>query len=461
MIRNTSYARVGGALLTTSLTLLAIADAPPATPEPPDALRRLDLGRKAIQTAQLDYRRTRWLRRDPDLADPNALTQWQAVSNYSLSKAGDDLLLVNRGDDEGVLLRDTHGARSILPQGVRRYVRDAGRLWAAEDGQRIANAFTADKVNNFMLDPRAIGVQASVWYTPLEDALYRDVRLNPPPRQYTESTEGDLRVVTAEAGNEVTRWWIDPRKGWNAVRVTFDRDGAQLAEARMTLREFDGIWFPAHCHYFVKGWKDGKEPVETLEIRSATFNRPDHARDFSPADIGVEVGTTLEQKDNDLTVVATGFYDGREFVEMQEYLRRRKAETVSGAPDMAAKAAALCEKNERWASDWERYVREFIARYQLDDAQQERAWLILRECQDRAERAMAKRKDTLDKALARLNAARAATEPERRGEIGALAELLDKLLQPLDAIFEEQLKPNLEKLPTRRQRAATQPAAAP
>ncbi len=51
--------------------------------------------------------------------------------------------------------------------------------------------------------------------------------------------------------------------------------------------------------------------------------------------------------------------------------------------------------------------------------------------------------------------------PEKVREIEELEKQLAKLREPIDAIFERQLKPRLEKIPTRAQREAAEQAAAP
>lgn len=104
-----------------------------------------------------------------------------------------------------------------------------------------------------------------------------------------------------------------------------------------------------------------------------------------------------------------------------------------------------------FASEWERYVQEFIRKYALDDGQQQAAMKILRDCQDQANRYYQARKTQIEEA------GTAAANPAKPGEKTA-ANKLDqaKLLEPISRIFEKQLKPRLEKIPTRAQRQAAE-----
>ncbi len=105
---------------------------------------------------------------------------------------------------------------------------------------------------------------------------------------------------------------------------------------------------------------------------------------------------------------------------------------------------------------WEAYVREFIQRYQLDEAQSQKANSILRECQDQARGYMSRRKadfDRLDERLKLLSG-----ETDKTKAMMEIQQQRQKLLEPVGRIFERQLKPRLERLPTRAQRQAAEAA---
>ncbi|MBK9127711.1 MAG: hypothetical protein IPM13_07900 [Phycisphaerales bacterium] len=105
-----------------------------------------------------------------------------------------------------------------------------------------------------------------------------------------------------------------------------------------------------------------------------------------------------------------------------------------------------------FASRWEQYVEEFIRRYQLDDAQTQRARTILKDCQEQANSYLARQRaqlDELDKKIQSL-----AGQPEKSKELQAANERKAKLTEPIERIFERQLKPRLERIPTTAQREA-------
>jgi hypothetical protein len=95
------------------------------------------------------------------------------------------------------------------------------------------------------------------------------------------------------------------------------------------------------------------------------------------------------------------------------------------------------------ADQWEQYVQQFIERYKLNEEQASRAHKILKSCQNQRERYLRGRAEQLEK-LDR-------QEAKEQADITAQR---TKLMAPIDNIFERQLKPRLEKIPTRAQREA-------
>ncbi len=108
-------------------------------------------------------------------------------------------------------------------------------------------------------------------------------------------------------------------------------------------------------------------------------------------------------------------------------------------------------------SEWERYVREFIEKYKLDDAQQERARAVLKDCQEQAQHVMRRRKSELDRLDEKIKGLTGNNEAAKIKELGELNQQRTKLLEPISDI-EKQLKAKLEKLPTRAQRQAAEQA---
>jgi len=133
------------------------------------------------------------------------------------------------------------------------------------------------------------------------------------------------------------------------------------------------------------------------------------------------------------------------------------ASPASPAPSNPARGgrhhgvAAPGQAGTDFESQWEAYVREFIQRYKLDDDQTQRAQAILKDCQEQARNYMGKRKSTIEDLEKRIAEANAANKPKEAKEA---QDRKAKLLEPIGQIFEKQLKPKLDRLPTRAQRQA-------
>lgn len=102
-------------------------------------------------------------------------------------------------------------------------------------------------------------------------------------------------------------------------------------------------------------------------------------------------------------------------------------------------------------STWERYVLDFIQRFSLDDDQSQKAVLMLRECQREGNQYLSAKKSAFVDVQDAMAKARASEDPTK---LEQARQMLSGLQRPIDAIFEQNLKPRLEKLPTRRQREA-------
>lgn len=126
-----------------------------------------------------------------------------------------------------------------------------------------------------------------------------------------------------------------------------------------------------------------------------------------------------------------------------------------------ARAAASGKDHE---SAWDRYVEEFIQRYNLDDAQQQQARTILADCKKQATRYLEGRKSRFERLEQQLAALQAQKDPadakKRSAEIAELNRQRQEMHEPVARIFEKQLKPRLERIPTRAQRRAAEEAAA-
>jgi hypothetical protein len=151
------------------------------------------------------------------------------------------------------------------------------------------------------------------------------------------------------------------------------------------LRQWDnGVWFPAEIAFF---GADASQPLESVVVTSAEFNRPEHPRVLTPAEIGIEAGMNVEVSSAGGGSTLMRF-DGEKAVSMKEFGERHRAGEIRYGPTFQRELARL-EMNAivkdmssaptggpndnapttqpRHQSEWEAYTREFIRRQLNDD----------------------------------------------------------------------------------------------
>lgn len=354
-----------------------------------------------------------------------------------------------------------------------------GVVWERRDGEhgaRIEPLYWG-KVPR-LADPRRIGMDPiGSFQLPHERLAGMNVR-------FTEREEDGLIVVSAEIEDSAFRWWIDPQRDHAITAMANIIRGREATRTEIELEQIDGIWFPvrAALHRYAVGDRPGRRASVVYEVHHAEFNRPEHAAAaFVPADIGIDIGTSIYSQ---VKGRPGGFYDGKTILSPETYFERIGDGTLQrgersqrvfearrevGAPppwqsERAGEAAAWPESViNRTApafrnplgdheTRWRAYVRRFIARHKLDDAQSRRANEVLKDCEERANRYLATRKTELDdlrEALQRPSAQRDGDKIDLRE---GLAERVDSLSKPIDEIFEGVLKPRLDGLLTTAQR---------
>jgi hypothetical protein len=373
--------------------------------------------------------------------------------------------LTYRGDESGKFYYpdgtvDPHLARAALKANDQAWV-------YYNDGLQV-DLYERDARQEAVYNMRSLGLSPRSGSGDLHDVLWRDATRQPAARTYTESVEDGLHVVRAVAENGTITWYLDPQRGWNPLRVTFEQGGRVTQESRTTLRQYDGVWYPATVAFFEAGVA---EPTLVLTVTAASFNRPDQPRVLKPADIGVEAGMLVSvTKPGDKHEFL--MFDGEKAVSQEEFSRRIWAGEIKRGPSNL-RAIAEMEANSyrsevepraaqdptaarrRRESAWEAYTREFIANYHLDGGQSQKALSILRECQEEANQYLLRHKSDFEQLQQKLEKVANADTPKEE-ELRARSQQAAKLRAPLNEIFERQLKPHLEKLPTRAQRAAAE-----
>jgi hypothetical protein len=103
---------------------------------------------------------------------------------------------------------------------------------------------------------------------------------------------------------------------------------------------------------------------------------------------------------------------------------------------------------------WDRYVEKFIKDYQLDDAQSETAWSILRECKRRARDHRTAKRDRYAEVQRALEDANRGSQPAdvRAAKMRVWRQIEKSLNKPIMDLYVE-LQNRLDKIPTDAQRA--------
>lgn len=361
----------------------------------------------------------------------------------------------------------THGAGSILSE-------------HSAQGTGIATIPLAN-------DLRLLGASSDGYEQALKQTFWPYREESAGSETYTETIEGDLVVVTATHREYGMKWWIDPKKDWSAVRSQRLFNGNVTHEARATLEQMDGFWFPRRIEYFFCQYEGGLKPERVVEVSSATFNRPEHPKKLTPSDIGVEVGSLVEEHSKLGERGGTLFWDGGKIVDGAEFNKRVRAGELRenakvvahrATPEMLvavqASHGASTQPSEAQASagsdlragalttrpatfvdevvgKWQAYTARFGKQFKLDDEQCQKAEGVGREAEEAARAYWAKHKSALDPLLMvmqKMKEDRAASQPDQAKKLAALQK---ELTGPFEKIFETRIEAKLKSIPTRAQ----------
>jgi hypothetical protein len=370
-------------------------------------------------------------------------------------------------------------------------VKVARHLWTSDGyffhaaGHVFCDAFSHDDpfaklaANRMVQDPRSLGMNPSFNVADLDEAIAGFPRSGIPRTYHSEVIDGIHRVTAAlETGREII-WHINPRRQWNAERVEYRKNGEFLKEMVISLRQRDGIWFPD-----VVTLRRGpqRDVVQTWRIESATFNRPEHKQELTLSDIGVESGMSImpqgqaaaerakKQVESGLSQFPHRVWNGAEAVTHEEYRAARSAGQVREGPTIqavrqrAARAPARQVESpgpqrgasltsvSKLLSEWEQYLHQFIARYKLSEEQSQKALAVLKDCQEQGKQYLNRNKAKIEQLEARLRSVQESRQPDAGKQRAAILAQMARVREPIENIFENQLKPRLDKLPTRAQR---------
>lgn len=471
------FSRANTRIVALALTLVSCFELATGEPVKPAALVAAERAREKtlLRTARLEFSERCTSSGGPTTGGSSR------VHYYTWQCAGDAYVTVDQGDEEGVVMRDGDGRpRDDLPyHGPMHFLAKNDELWLHVEDSPSADVFAGsrERTDFFRLhDLRRLGLDPVVFGRDLEE---ENQRLGRPPLDYQSSLEDGLQVVTASTFNGYCRWWIDSEKGWNVVRTGVWLDGVQIGETRFILEQVDGVWFPQRIDRYRLAAGD-TEPSSVITVLSAEFNRPEHPQELTPPDIGVEPGTNLMYQDRD--DAGPAIWDGQAAISPDEYRVRLKNGSLKRGPTVErALARALQaeprdaqptsrptgegggtatrpalffagERGKTFESQWEAYTRRFIMRYRLNAEQGRKAWQICRNCEALGRSSIEKRRADFDEWQKRKDALASASADEQKKQREALDLRRKELMAPVERIFEERLKPELDKIPTAQQR---------
>jgi len=451
----------------------------------PEALLALEQARRSLFSGAVRWTRTEaWL--------PGR--EFTSVSRYA---ANGDRIHEERGDQDGWVMYSGTEPLSKYPQ---LYMVNADGTWSFRESQCLAQLWRPDAEPseeewNPLPDPhempdiRWIGLHPSsrlcfelgtecLWGS---ESLLSHAEADEAPRFEWEQTErdGKLEVTRRREGGATMTWLIDPARGWNAERIC-SRDGRNEIETLCALKQYGEVWFPETVTTVVNG-----VVRETYVVRAAAFNQPDDPVRFTGTDLGLEPGFSVSPQNYRLgPPYYDHAWDGERMVDPEEWREARRTGKKKPGPTVQARLRGELspyltdEQRSEWrehdremafraqqlrpSSEWERYVKEFIERYRLDDEQTQKAMSVLRECQKTGHHYLNRKKSEFYRLQTEIEKAREARD---QPELKRLHEEVRTLRKPVNDIFEQQLKARLERLPTRRQRelaeaATSQPSTA-
>ncbi len=134
--------------------------------------------------------------------------------------------------------------------------------------------------------------------------------------------------------------------------------------------------------------------------------------------------------------------------------RPRHTENPARSARLSGSRVRASKGGKGYEGKWDKYVADFIKKYQLNDEQQQKAHGILADCKKQAQRYLKSREGHFARIDKQIEALKKSRDKNKAKKQSALNNQRKKLMEPLDKIFDSQLKPRLERIPTRAQRKA-------
>jgi hypothetical protein len=458
-------------LVAVGLLMLAVsaASARQRPSEKPSALEALEQSRRSLQSGTIAWRVV------PEGDEARALSY---VSRYARNG---DMIFEHRGDKDGWTVFEPATGRGVQKYPLL-YMVNADGYWEHQETTPLCMLWKRDGSPNpyadRVKDILAVGVHptdASLRSDVGFDAVWEGMPgvINETVEWKQTSADGKFLVrAQLDSGMTIT-WRIDPERGWNAEHIAAeDKEGRATHEVVCSLRQYGDLWLPERTTYLRNG-----ETVEVVEIVSAALNQRDDPAAFRGADLGLEPGTNIALQNEPMEVGKPAVWNGEAVSDWDGWIADVRAGRRQWGPmfqrmnregrwdsphstdkerlqrEMATLELATEASLRSHEGLWLRYVRDFIKRYQLNEEQSQKAMAILRDSQEHAARMLERVRPQLTVLSQQLEEARRVSDNDRIRELVAR---VGELRKPIDSVFEKELKPRLEKLPTRAQRRAAE-----
>lgn len=456
-----------------TLTLLILSLVQPTVGDQiarPRALTAFEEARRALESGRIEWS----VLPEGDLE--------QAIAFVSRYARNGDMIFEMRGDKDGWTRVNRDGT------GVTKYPQlfliksENQELWYQQETSPNVSVYPKfdprkQEFHRGIRDIRALGVYPTSGSVDLKVGLdWLWGREEDPFVSFRERRDGDHYIVTGRSQHgALVTWHINAARGWNAERIEYEAGELGVWEAVSTLEKLGEAWFPSETRFYENG-----RLVESVVVNSGAFNLPSDKSELTPSDLGLEPGTNIwihDEESNSRRIPPV--WNGESAMPLREFwrdveegrrtlgptfarMREKGFSSPYDTPEQIEQRRAtrlsmmVRSQAESHHGAWESYVRDFISRYALDEEQRQRAWTILLDCRQRAEAIMQPQRNEMLAAISEYLAAREADDPQQE----ALAAKINRMREPIDRIFETQLKPRLDKLPTRAQRKAAETAAA-
>jgi hypothetical protein len=179
----------------------------PGDPVVPELLQSARRAREQLQTARIEYPIRDKV--ETDSLPPHA-------DFFTFRWADDRYMVVNRGDEEGVVMRNELGEPATYTYAgpIHALLKD-GQVGQHTENSPRTDVWGAEHAALFGLqDLRQLGLTPGLWKPGFEQEVER---LGASLIEYAQRQDGDLYIVTGKSGLDSVSWWVDSRKDFSVV----------------------------------------------------------------------------------------------------------------------------------------------------------------------------------------------------------------------------------------------------